>query len=122
MPDIEEAVEPKAKDKYTEQNVDEAFSIRKDVVMLEQIKDVQDELHVLEMLIGDQHSVIDQFCKLIEVDNHVSRAYRTVLQYQQQVKKMSDHARDTYEAVRVAQTVTTRDTLLTSYGCPTRLI
>ena len=74
------------------------LDILTDVKLLEKIKDIRDELHTLMVLFRDQEKVIRDFEKILRLDN--SRPKRILEQYMADVKKMDEHAKDTYNAVR----------------------
>jgi Mg2+ and Co2+ transporter CorA len=67
------------------------------VKLLEKIKDIRDELHTLMVLFRDQETVIKEFEKILRLDN--SRPKRILEQYMANIKKMDEHAIDTYNAV-----------------------
>ncbi|KAL4761092.1 uncharacterized protein BDW70DRAFT_168156 [Aspergillus foveolatus] len=73
------------------------LDILTDVKLLEKIKDIRDELHTLMVLFRDQEKVIREFEKILRLDN--SRPKRILEQYMADVKKMDEHAIDTYNAL-----------------------
>ncbi|KAL4746996.1 hypothetical protein BDW72DRAFT_24528 [Aspergillus terricola var. indicus] len=73
------------------------LDIHTDVKLLEKIKDIRDELHTLMVLFLDQEKVIRDFEKILRLDN--SRPKRILEQYMTDVKKMDQHAVDTYKAL-----------------------
>jgi ABC-type methionine transport system ATPase subunit len=97
-----------------------AIGISQEIQLLEQIKDIQDELHTLGVLIGHQKAVVDQLCRFdlssknsgLSTKTNTSskpdpstrpnsslKAKETVKYYDTQVKDMSKHAKLTYQAV-----------------------
>lgn len=78
------------------------FQVAEEIFLLEQIKDIHDELHTFEIVLQDQKEVIDQFCKLPMIRDHDygSRALRSVDNYQAQMKRLAEHADHTYKTVR----------------------
>lgn len=78
-----------------------AFSITMEIGLLEEIKDIQDELHVLELVLKDQQNVVDDFCNLLKTDQkgYASKSQRAVKRYKDQVDRMIDRAKHTQAAV-----------------------
>ncbi|XP_014552214.1 hypothetical protein COCVIDRAFT_30381 [Bipolaris victoriae FI3] len=93
-----------------------------EIELLEQIKDIQDELHALGRVIGDQKTVVnslDQVNSSTEPDaskepnrpkskppkkhstpsKHSSKSWHSVIRYEEQVKNMTIHADRTYDAL-----------------------
>ncbi|KAL5002927.1 hypothetical protein BDV10DRAFT_87244 [Aspergillus recurvatus] len=73
------------------------LDIHTDVKLLEKIKDIRDELHTLSVLFLDQEKVIGDFEKILHLDN--SRPKRILKQYMAEVRRMDQHAIDTYKAL-----------------------
>ncbi|KAF3007632.1 hypothetical protein E8E13_008383 [Curvularia kusanoi] len=103
----------------------ESVGILREIQLLEQIKDIQDELHTLKVLIGHQKTVIDQLydldpalgssasstadltdkpasaprAEIAARSESALKAHRAVREYESQVEDMSKHAEHTYEAL-----------------------
>ncbi|RYN91333.1 hypothetical protein AA0119_g10561 [Alternaria tenuissima] len=68
-----------------------------DILLLEQIKDIKDELHIMKILIQDQTSVIDQFCELVSTVDYAKKAKRTVRDYRVEVDSIITRVNHTYK-------------------------
>jgi len=79
------------------------FDVAEEIWLLEQIKDIQDELNILKIVILDQTSVIDRFCKLQPNAYYALKEQRTVRNYGDEVKRITMHADRTYQTVCMVQ-------------------
>jgi hypothetical protein len=82
---------------------DDDFDVAGDISLLEQIKDIQDELHIMKILIQDQTFVIDKFCELQEGVTYAEKAKRTVRDYRVEVESIITRANHTYQMVSILQ-------------------
>ncbi|KAI1667965.1 hypothetical protein Ptr902_09889 [Pyrenophora tritici-repentis] len=78
---------------------DDSFDVVEEIWLLEQIKDIQDELRILTILIRDQTSVISKFCILKPKAEYAMKAERTVRDYGAEVERITTHADHTYQAL-----------------------
>lgn len=82
-----------------------------DILLLEQIKDIKDELHIMKILIQDQTSVIDQFCELVSTVDYAKKAKRTVRDYRVEVDSIITRVNHTYKMVSMPYHISFKDRL-----------
>ncbi|KAJ6020750.1 hypothetical protein N7540_006254 [Penicillium herquei] len=88
-----------------------------DIELLEEIKDIRDELNILERILDDQDDLTQKLFNLFDIEKHEGASSRNlqdqVLQYYQQragiglrldrIKKMDEDAKISYDAITILQ-------------------
>lgn len=75
------------------------FDVKHEICLLEQVKDIQDELHIMGLIFQDQGAVVEQF-RVLVTNEPGAKIQHAVLKCQNDIRKLEHQAKQAYGQVR----------------------
>ena len=80
---------------YTEDLLD----VKHEICLLEQVRDIQDELHIMSLIFQDQGAVVEQF-RVLVTDELGAKIEHAVIKCQNDIRRLEHQAKQVYGKVR----------------------